>query len=94
MQLALDLLIREHARRAPRGGCPAGRQLLDEARAVWGESSCELSDLELQLRDLAARLDSLDDACDPKARIEGRELHDEWAAVGRQLSAARAERSN
>jgi hypothetical protein len=94
VQLALDVLVREHARRARRQPCPSGDHLVDGARAVWAEFSCELFDLELRLKELAVRLDSLDDACDPKARIEGRELHQEWAAVKRQLAAACAERSS
>ena len=94
VQLALDLLGREHARRSSRETCPIGRRFMDAAQAAWGEFSCELFDLELRLEDLARQLDSIDDAGDVKARIEAGELHDEWIAVGRQLAAARAERTN
>ena len=94
VRLALDLLAREHARRARTEKCPAECRLVDPARAAWGEFACELSDLERRLKDLALQLDCLDDACDPKARIEGRELHEEWVAVGRRLAETRAERGN
>ena len=94
VQLALHVLGLEHVRRAPRGPCPVGRRLMDAAWAVWDEFRCELLDLELRLDDLAAQLGSLDDACDPKARIEAADLRTAWAAAERDLTAARAERRN